>query len=114
MNPSDYSVVADMLAKFQSSPEWIKALWLVAVPATLVGMTYGVADLAKAILVALAARRSDPSRSAPAWFDGETGGLLIRSADGEVRVLRLPTPERDRMNANAESDERKRLPTATG
>src|SRR5215218_2267705 len=40
MEPSTYSVIADMVAKFQSSSAIIQALWLAAVPATLVGVTW--------------------------------------------------------------------------
>jgi hypothetical protein len=40
MEPSTYNAFADMLAKFHTSPAIIQALWLVAVPATLVGMTW--------------------------------------------------------------------------
>ncbi len=39
MKPFTYSIVADLLAKFQSSPEWIKALWLVAMTAMVVGVS---------------------------------------------------------------------------
>ena len=35
-----YSLWADWLSKFQSSSEPIQALWLVATPATLVGITW--------------------------------------------------------------------------
>src|SRR4051812_8139436 len=34
-----YSVWADMLAKFHTSPEGIQALWLVCVPVTVLGFT---------------------------------------------------------------------------
>lgn len=33
-----YSFAADLLSKFQSSPEWIKALWLIAPSLTLLGL----------------------------------------------------------------------------
>ena len=44
-----YSMWADWLSKFHSSPELIQGLWLVAVPLTLLGITWlvmrGVGDL---------------------------------------------------------------------
>ncbi|WP_414474073.1 hypothetical protein [Microvirga sp. M2] len=36
------SIVADWLARFQTSPEFIQALWIISVPLTLIGMTWGV------------------------------------------------------------------------
>ena len=43
-----YSLLADWLSKFHTWPEFIQALWLVAVPITLLGMTWlmmrGVCD----------------------------------------------------------------------
>lgn len=35
-----YSVVADLLAKFHTAPEWIQALWLIMLPVTMLGMTW--------------------------------------------------------------------------
>ena len=35
-----YSVVADVLSKFHTAPEWIQALWLVAVPVTVLGAAW--------------------------------------------------------------------------
>jgi hypothetical protein len=44
-----YSMWADWLSKFHSSPELIQGLWLVAVPLTLLGITWlvmrGIGDL---------------------------------------------------------------------
>jgi hypothetical protein len=47
-----YSVWADLLAKFHTSPEWIQALWLVAIPALILGVTWCVTRLVKDIAVA--------------------------------------------------------------
>ena len=63
MEPT-YSVFADLLAKFQSSPEWIKALWLIAVAAMVVGVSRSVAHVLK--------------------------GLASRN--GELWLMRLPAP----------------------
>jgi hypothetical protein len=35
-----YSHFADWLSKFHASPEFIQALWLLAIPATLLGLTW--------------------------------------------------------------------------
>ncbi|MCB8820021.1 hypothetical protein [Microvirga rosea] len=35
-----YSIVADLLSKFQSASEPIQALWLLVMPPTLLGMTW--------------------------------------------------------------------------
>ncbi|PVE23225.1 hypothetical protein DC522_16965 [Microvirga sp. KLBC 81] len=35
-----YSIVADWLSKFHTSPEFIQALWLIAMPATVLGVTW--------------------------------------------------------------------------
>jgi hypothetical protein len=58
MEPSTYSVFADMLAKFQFSPEWIKALWLVTLAAMVVGVSWNVAGVLKALIAAVAPRRA--------------------------------------------------------
>jgi hypothetical protein len=51
-----YSVWADWLSKFHTAPEWIQALWLVSVPATMLGMTWLVLRAVKEIAVLLARR----------------------------------------------------------
>ena len=66
MEPAAYNAFADMLAKFHTSSEWIKTLWLLAVPATIVGITWCVADVAKTAIAALAGgRERRPSRQRP-------------------------------------------------
>jgi len=44
MEPSSsvqaYSVVADILSKFHTAPDWIQALWLVMVPVTVLGLAW--------------------------------------------------------------------------
>ncbi|EIM29072.1 hypothetical protein [Microvirga lotononidis] len=48
-----YSMGADWLSKFHTWPEFIQGLWLVAVPLTLIGVTWllmrGLRDLAPAL-----------------------------------------------------------------
>ena len=89
MEPS-YSVFADLLAKFQSSPEWIKALWLVTFAAMVVGVSRCVADVLKA-LIGAAARRSDPT-----LIDlpppGDADAQWLASRNGELWLMRLPAP----------------------
>jgi hypothetical protein len=91
MDPSTYSIVADLLAKFQSSPEWIKALWLIAVPTMVVGVSRCVADVLKALIAAVAPRRSDPP-----LIDlpppGEADAQWLASRNGELWLMRLPAP----------------------
>jgi hypothetical protein len=50
MEQPPYSAWADLLAKFHTSPEWIQALWLVAVPALLLGTLYLIKEVAVAAL----------------------------------------------------------------
>ena len=91
MEPSTYSIVADMLAKFQSSSGWIKALWLVAVPMALVGMTWCVADVLKALIFALTPRRSDPPLL-DLTPSGEADAQWLAYRNGELWLMRLPAP----------------------
>ena len=57
MEPSTYNAFADMLAKFHTSPAIIQALWLVAVPAMLVGMTWCLSGVLREAIRALSGRR---------------------------------------------------------
>jgi len=90
MEPQDYSLAADALAKFQSSPEWIKALCLILPSALLFGMTWCLADMAKTIARALLLRRV--LRAAPVLVAAEPGRPLIARPKGEIFVLRPPAP----------------------
>jgi hypothetical protein len=47
---SDYNLGADILSKFQSSPMVIQALWLVAVPVTVLTPLYFVKEICVAAL----------------------------------------------------------------
>jgi hypothetical protein len=91
MEPSTYSVFADMLAKFQSSPEWIKALWLVAVTAMVVGVSRCVADVLKALIAAVTPRRAgDGFVDLPPPVEADAQWLASRN--GELWLMRLPAP----------------------
>jgi hypothetical protein len=91
MEPSTYSIVADLLAKFHTSSEWIQALWLVALPAALVGMTWCVADVLKALITALTPRRAgDGVVDMPA--SGEVDAQWLAYRNGELWLMRLPAP----------------------
>jgi hypothetical protein len=80
-----------MLAKFQSSPEWIKALWLVTVMATVVGVSRSVADVLKALIEAARPRRADaPLIDMPPPGDVDAQWLAYRN--GELWLMRLPAP----------------------
>jgi hypothetical protein len=59
-----YSLAADLLNKFDTSPDWIQALWLIAVPA----LIFGLGWLVKEMVVALAGPR----------ICGEPGELVCR------------------------------------
>jgi hypothetical protein len=90
MEPS-YSVFADMLAKFQSSPEWIKALWLVTAAAMVVGVSRSVADVLKVLIAAVTPRRSDPPLiDLPPPIEADAQWLASRN--GELWLMRLPAP----------------------
>ena len=72
MEPS-YSVLADALSKFHTSSEWIQALWLVVVPATIVGVTACVMRAVREI-AALFSRRGQ--------WQGHPVYAIRRAADG--------------------------------
>jgi hypothetical protein len=91
MDPSTYSVFADLLAKFQSSPEWIKALWLVTAAAMVVGVSWCVADVLKALIAAVT-----PRRAGDGFVDmpppGDADAQWLASRNGELWLMRLPAP----------------------
>ena len=90
MDPS-YSVFADLLAKFQSSPEWIKALWLVTGAAMMVGVSRSVADVLKALIAAVAPRRDvAPLIDLPPPVEADAQWLASRN--GELWLMWLPAP----------------------
>ena len=90
MDPSTYSIVADLLAKFQSSPEWIKALWLVTAAAMVVGVSRSVVDVLKALIAAVARRSDPPLLDLPPPVEADAQWLASRN--GELWLMRLPAP----------------------
>jgi hypothetical protein len=83
-----YSVVADWLSKFHTWPEFIQALWLVAVPVTVLGVTWlvmrGVRDTVAAWRTGSRGERH--GRLVYGVIEDAEGRLLV-CRDGEVRVI---------------------------
>ena len=82
MEPS-YSVLADWLSKFHTWPELIQALWLVAVPVTLLGMTWLVMCGLRDIAAVLRGRLvygvvEDMDVRLLLWRDGEVRAVEMR------------------------------------
>ena len=71
---NEYSLWADMLNKFHTSPEWIQVLWLLAVPLLLFGLFWCV----KEVLVAFARQRQEAK--------GELLYSIYRNNDNELLV----------------------------
>src|SRR3954469_522588 len=80
-----YSFAADLLSKFHTSPDWIQALWLIAVPA----LIFGLAFLLKEMVLALARRsRPDPGDLIYSIHrDAEGGFRLVQHGDGDAAGL---------------------------
>jgi hypothetical protein len=90
MEPSTYSIIADLLAKFHTSSEWIQALWLVTLPAMVVGVSWRAADVLKALIARGAPRRTNaPLTDMPPPGDVDAQWLAYRN--GELWLMRLPT-----------------------
>ena len=73
---ADYNFWADVLDTFQSSPDWIKALWLMIPPGFLLAL------IRMAMRFRLEARRDDK-----AAIKGELIYSVHRGADGEMHIL---------------------------
>ncbi len=73
---NEYSLWADLLNKFHTSPEWIQVLWLLAVPMLLFGLCWCI----KEVLVAFARRREDAK--------GDLLYSIYRNSDNELLVYR--------------------------
>jgi hypothetical protein len=101
MEPSTYSVFADLLAKFHTSSEWIQALWLVTLPAMVVGVSWRAADVLKALIAALTPRRaSDGVVDMP--VSGEADAQWLAYRNGELWLMRLPAPPVPAQSRDAE------------
>lgn len=71
----DYNFWADLLDTFQSSPDWIKALWLLIPPGFLLAL------IAMLMHYRIAGKRADDT------LDGELVYLLRRSVDGQLHIV---------------------------
>ena len=90
---SAYSVLADALSKFQSSPEWIKALWLMGPPLTVLGVTWLVTKAAREIAGTVLARREGALQGHPLYaIYQDRQGRLMLYAKGVARELTGGTP----------------------
>jgi hypothetical protein len=73
---TNYSFLADLLNKFQNSPDWVQALWLIALPA----LCFGLAWTVKEIAVATVRRKLVPS--------GELLYTIHRDAENKISIFR--------------------------
>lgn len=71
----NYNFWSDLLDTFQSSPDWIKALWLLIPPAFMLA------------LVALTLRFRIESRKVEKRFDGELVYSIHRDAGNQLHVV---------------------------
>src|SRR3712207_4397091 len=90
MEPSTYSRFADLLSKFHSASEPIQALSLVAMTVMVVGASWCVAEVLKALIAALASRRADPPLIDLPPVEADAQWLVSRN--GELWLMRLPAP----------------------
>ena len=98
-----YSLAADLLSKFHTSAEWIQALWLLAVPALVLGLAY----LIKETVVALARGRAEPERELlySVYRDAEGGLLLYRhERDRTAGEALTRTLKRNRQQTGSKSE----------
>src|SRR5262245_61607170 len=75
-----YHFWADLLDTFQSAPNWIKALWVAL--CLLIPPGFVLA------LIALVLRYRIASKRAKIAIEGELIYSVLRSADGELRIVR--------------------------
>jgi hypothetical protein len=91
MEPS-YNAFADMLAKFQSSPEWIKALWMIAPMLTVLGIAYLATQVLRDVL-RLRKVESPQPESGQGVLDGHLLYGIYRNAQGELVLYRYGKTE---------------------
>ncbi len=84
-----YSVVADWLSKFHTWPESIQALWLIAIPATVLGVTWIVMRGLREIVAAWRGWGEARGRLVVGMKDEEP---VLAWRDGEARALEARTP----------------------
>jgi hypothetical protein len=91
MEPSTYNAFADMLAKFHTSPAIIQALWLVAVPTMVFGVTWCLSWVLRDAIRAAGRRGFALDLEA---LDTGAARPELRGLDGADRPLRLAGPDR--------------------
>ncbi len=79
-----YSVIADWLSKFHTWPESIQALWLIALPVTVLGVTWIVMRGLRETVAAW--RRGGEGRLVVGAVEDAQGRLLVYW-DREARIL---------------------------
>jgi hypothetical protein len=84
-----YNVVADWLSKFHPWPETIQALWLVAVPATLLGVTWIVM---RGLRDTVAAWRGRGEGRLVHGVVEDARGQQLLYRDGEARAVETGPP----------------------
>jgi hypothetical protein len=72
---SDYNFWADLLDTFQSSPDWIKAIWLLVPPAFILA------------LIAMAMRLRLESKRVDSGFDGELICSVRRDGKNRLHIV---------------------------
>jgi hypothetical protein len=90
-----YSPFADWLSKFHTWPEPIQALWLIAVPATLIGITW---LLMRGLRETIAATRHPQGRLLYGVYQDPQGHLILYRHGREPEVIArggMPEPARD-------------------
>ncbi len=60
MNGNDYSLIVDILYKFHTSSDWIKAIWLICFTSLIVGSLWLIRDIIKISLKAKEAKQAEP------------------------------------------------------
>ena len=81
MEPQAYSAFADLLNKFHTATPAIQALWLLVVPATVLGVAWLALRAVRDIAASLAPRAGPSSRSLLVYG-------IVQDADGRWHVIR--------------------------
>ena len=79
-----YSAWADLLSKFQGSPPWIQALWLVLTAGVALGAMWCVADVVKHTVATLARR---PRGRVVYGLVQDEDGRWVVWVEGEARAV---------------------------
>ena len=85
-----YSVLADWLSKFHTWPEFIQGMWLVAVPVTVLGVTWIVMrGLRDTVAAWRKASRGEPHGRLVYGVIEDAEGRLLAWRDGEARAVEI-------------------------